>query len=100
MNPTDLNRTLRQPQRYWNIDGLPLLGMGAFWLMAGAVQLVMPRLHGQWKWAGAPLPFLLMAGCFSLGYILKRLKARITEPRTGYIRVSRQNYWAPRILGG
>jgi len=104
MNPTDLNRTLRQPQRYWNIDGLPLIGMGALWLFWGGLLLAVSaatrhptgvgRLLAQYGWV------LVAAAAFAINPTLKRIKARITVPRAGYIRVSRQNYWAPRILGG
>ena len=104
MNPTDLNRTLRQPQRYWNIDGLPLIGMGVLWLFLGGFLLAlnaatrhptgMGRLLAQYGWE------LVAAACFAINPIVKRIKARITVPRAGYVRVSRQNYWAPRILGG
>ncbi|MGO9239918.1 MAG: hypothetical protein ACLQBJ_03825 [Bryobacteraceae bacterium] len=104
MNPTDLNRTLRQPQRYWNIDGLPLIGMGALWLFLGGYMLVLNAATRHPTGAGRVLALygwaVVAAACFAISPILKRIKARITVPRAGYIRVSRQNYWAPRILGG
>jgi hypothetical protein len=102
MTPEDLDSTLRRPARFWNIDGLPLIGMGAVWTLWGALALVSSaarNMHGSAArlvacWAWVPLLVVVSA----LNPVLKRIKARITVPRAGYMRVSRQNLWAARIL--
>jgi len=86
MNPNDLNRTLRRPQKYWNIDGLPLLGMGALWLALGAGSLLVDSAEGYWKLAGVPLLLFFLGATCWLNKILKKIKRRITEPRTGAVR--------------
>lgn len=98
MNSDDLNQVLRRPARYWNIDGLPLLGMGTFWLLWGAATLLMERLAGYWKVASVPLTILFMGGGFALNYIVKRLKQRITEPRAGAMRLREDVKW-PAAIG-
>lgn len=97
MDTTDLNRTLRQPVRYWNIDGLPLLGMGALWLLVGAGTLLMESAQRYWKLSALPLMVLFLGAAFGLNPFLKKIKARITESRTGAIRVRKAAAWPARV---
>jgi hypothetical protein len=98
MNPVDLTHVLRRPGRYWNVDGLPLLGMGTLWLLNGAAILLMESLEGYRKLASVPLTLCFMVAVFSLNYAVKELKQRITEPRTGAMRLREQPGW-PAAIG-
>ena len=98
MNPVNLNQVLRRPGRHWNIDGLPLLSMGTFWLLLGVATLLMDSLEGYWKVASVPLTLFITGGGFALNYIVKRLKQSITEPRAGVMRLRQDVKW-PAALG-
>jgi hypothetical protein len=104
MTPADLDSTLRRPARFWNIDGLPLIGMGLFWLLWGGFTLLSiaaarhrtfeSRILVQYGW------LIVVAAGFAINPLVKRIKARVTEPRAGHIRVRRQNRRAIQILAG
>lgn len=83
----DLREIQRRPQRYWNVDGLPELMMGLLWMVWGGSWLFgesLPR-GSVWNvyWMFTPA-LLAMSGVASV-WATKKLKARITFPRTGYV---------------
>jgi hypothetical protein len=77
----------RRAQRYWSVDGLPELMMGLLWIVWGAAWLVgqgLPRGSvSNIYWTLAPL-LLVFTGLAAV-WATKKLKARITFPRTGYV---------------
>ena len=87
MANVDLAEVSRRPQRYWNVDGLPELVMGLLWVVWGAAWLIgewVPREGaGRLYWLFAPA--LLVLGGFGAIGVIKRLKARLTFPRTGFV---------------
>ena len=90
----------KRAQRYWNVDGLPELMMGLLWIVWGAAWLVgqgLPRGSvSNIYWTLTPL-VLVLTGLAAV-WATKKLKSRITFPRTGYVE------WKPpsrsRQLGG
>lgn len=86
-HPVDLRDAEHRAQRYWTIDGLPELLMGALWIVWGAAFLAgeaLPRgpaWNVYWMFTPAVLAFSGVAAVWAI----KQLKARITFPRTGYV---------------
>jgi len=77
----------RRAVRYWNVDGLPEIVMGALWVL-WAVAFLLPeyRIRGGWRetyWA--VVPFLLVGSGFASVWLTKKLKAKWTFPRAGYV---------------
>jgi hypothetical protein len=85
----DLNEVARRPYRYWNIDGLPECTMGGVWILWGAAMIIGNSLPkgslstGYWM----AVPLLLVASGLAMNRVTHWLKARITFPRTGYVRM-------------
>jgi hypothetical protein len=77
----------QRAKRYWNVDGLPELVMGLLWIVWGGSFLMgqsLPRgpvWNVFWKFT----PALLACSGFAAVWAIKRLKARITFPRAGYV---------------
>lgn len=83
----DLDDLARRPIRYWNADGLPELMMGLLWILwGGAWQIgqVLPR-GGAWRLYTLLVPALLVLTAVAATWATKKVKARITFPRTGYV---------------
>ena len=83
----DLEEVRSRSQRYWNVDGLPELMMGLVWMLWGGAWLFgqsLPR-GAVWNvyWMFTPL-LLVFSGVASV-WATKKLKARITFPRAGYV---------------
>ena len=83
MTEIDIREALRRPARYWNCDGLPLLAMGMVWILWGSGLLVAEMAEGYWRLAVLPLTIICLGAAFSVNPVIKRIKERITEPRTG-----------------
>jgi hypothetical protein len=84
----DLHELERRPVKYWNEDGLPELVMGLLWILWGSSWIVgnaLPR-GPVWNVYWMFTPALLALGGVAAVWLTKRLKARITFPRTGYVR--------------
>ena len=83
----DLNDIARRPTRYWNADGLSELMMGLLWILwGGAWQLGQALPRGQtWRVYTMLTPALLALSAVAATWATKKLKARITFPRTGYV---------------
>jgi hypothetical protein len=87
MEPVDLADVARRPQRYWNVDGLPELVMGLLWIVWGAAWLIgeaLPR-GGPFRLYWLLMPAVLVLGGSAAVWAIKRLKARLTFPRTGFV---------------
>jgi hypothetical protein len=83
----DLTDIEHRAKRYWNVDGLPELMMGLLWMLWGGSWLFgqsLPR-GTAWNvyWMFTPA-LLALSGVASV-WATKKLKARITFPRTGYV---------------
>ena len=88
MEPMNLDDLARRPQRYWDVDGLPEVTMGLLWMAWGGAWLFGESLpHDQWayKLYWSLTPALLAGGGFLAVWATKRLKARFTFPRAGYV---------------
>jgi hypothetical protein len=83
----DLGEIHKRPTKYWNADGLPELMMGLLWIVWAGAWLVGESLpHGKaWNiyWMFTPA-LLAVSGVASI-WATKKLKARITFPRAGYV---------------
>jgi hypothetical protein len=83
----DIDALTARSQRYWNADGLPELIMGVLWMVWGSAWLFGQSLPHDWRWNAywSATPVFL-AGSASLAvWAIKRLKARFTFPRAGYV---------------
>jgi hypothetical protein len=87
MATPDLVDIARRPQRYWDIDGLPELIMGLLWMVWGGAWVLGDRMshHPLIRIYWTFVPALLAFSGFLAVAIIKRLKARLTFPRTGYV---------------
>lgn len=88
MTTTDHLRDLEdRPKRYWNVDGIPELMMGLVWILWGGALLVgeaIPRgSAANIYWMVFPA-VLVLSGVAS-NWAVRKLKERLTYPRTGYI---------------
>lgn len=87
MLPPDLADIDRRPLRYWNVDGIPELVMGALWMLWGSAWLIGETVPRDWR-AGAfwsVVPAALALSGWGAVWLIKWLKARVTFPRTGYV---------------
>ena len=83
----DLGEIERRPAKYWNADGLPEVMMGLVWVLWGTAWLVgesLPR-GGAWNTYWMFTPALLALSGVASVWATKKLKARITFPRGGYV---------------
>jgi len=83
----DLAEIERRPAKYWNADGLPEVMMGLVWVLWGTAWLVgesLPR-GGAWNTYWMFTPALLALSGVASVWATKKLKARITFPRGGYV---------------
>ncbi len=88
----EIKSLMRKTQRYWFKDGFYDLGFGAFILAVGllfVVQALTPPGSPLWLVWGLGGPALLIGGAFLMSKVVRRLKERITYPRTGYVRYER-----------
>jgi len=83
----DLDDLARRPVRYWNVDGLPELMVGLLWIVWGGAWILGQQVPRDWRWAAYWLlmPAVLAAGGFAANWATRRLKERVTFPRTGYV---------------
>jgi len=90
---SDINRLMKQTQRYWYEDGLADMAMGGFMLLLGllfAGESLTPPGSPLWAFWGMGLPAFLIGGGLVAGWTIKRLKSRVTYPRTGYVEYERR----------
>jgi peptidoglycan/LPS O-acetylase OafA/YrhL len=76
-----------RPARSWSVDGLQELILGVLWMMWGGSWLLGQLLPKNWMWGvyWTVVPVLLAFSGFAGNWAVKRLKERITFPRTGYV---------------
>jgi hypothetical protein len=83
----NLGEIERRPMKYWNADGLPELMMGLLWIVWGGAWLVgqsLPR-GTAWNVYWMFTPVLLVFSGVAAIWAIKKLKTRLTFPRTGYV---------------
>lgn len=87
MEHPDLKDIGRRPARYWHIDGLPELMVGSLWVVWGAAWLAGQAVPRDWRWTAywLVMPAVLAGSGFALNWATRRLKERISMPRTGYV---------------
>jgi hypothetical protein len=87
MPDLNLDEITRRSQTYWNADGLPELMMGGLWMLWGLAWLVGQSVRPGWGrnayWSAVPA-LLALSGVATV-WAIKRLKARLTFPRAGYV---------------
>lgn len=87
MDRADLDELERRPVRYWNVDGLAELVLGVAWMVWGGAWLVGQTLPHDWRWTTYWLivPPALALSTAAIKPVTRRLKERLTFPRTGYV---------------
>jgi len=87
MERPNLGDLARRPARYWTVDGLPELMLGLLWIIWGGAWILGQRVPHDWRWAAYWLlvPPALAAAAFIVNLAIRRLKQRVTFPRTGYV---------------
>ncbi len=90
----DINRWMKQTQRYWYEDGFQDMGFGVFILMIGLLfigEALTPAGSPLWLVWGMGGPLLLIGGGLVVAKVVRRLKERISWPRTGYVSYAREH---------
>ena len=85
--PEELRDLEDRPKRYWHVDGIPELIMGLVWILWGGAVLLgnaLPKSSGARAYWLIVLSILVFSGFFA-NWATRRLKERLTYPRTGYI---------------
>jgi hypothetical protein len=84
----DLDQIARRPTKYWNADGIPELMMGFLWMLWGGAMAfgeTLPRgataRNVYWMFT----PAVLALSGFAATWATRKLKARLTFPRAGYV---------------
>ncbi len=93
MTQPDIEEVAGRPRRYWNVDGMPCLAIGLLWMLWGGYILLMDMpLPRPWQGALAMgfLAFMVLPA-WAANWMVKRLKARYTFPRTGYVELPPPN---------
>lgn len=100
MNASD---PLSQPQRraiqYWYVDGSYEIGFGLLCLLLGLYFLLEKLVQGSWLSAvvDGALVLVFILGILLVNWLTRRIKERITYPRTGYV-AYRRPAGLPRLL--
>jgi hypothetical protein len=98
----DLKALAKHQARYWNEDGLPELVVGALWIFYAGSLLVgtglRPGLIRTAFWIVMPLVYVV-GGFYVIQWGIKRIKERVTYPRTGYVNyLTSRSAWAVGIV--
>jgi multisubunit Na+/H+ antiporter MnhB subunit len=83
----DLREIEQRSRRYWNVDGIPELMMGLVWMLWGGA-LILGQALPKGAVAGVywgVVPAILVSSGFASNWATKKLKERLTYPRTGYV---------------
>ncbi len=89
---SEIDQTIQRTQRYWYTDGLAEIAAGLVVLILGLLYLPLMLLpQGAAALAvGLGQPVLILLGWWLSGRAVRRLKERITYPRTGYVAYPRK----------
>lgn len=83
-----LTESVQRASRYWYQDGLSEGAVGVLFLIMGLFFGLEARLPADSGWRAASalaLPVLIVGGVLGFRWVVRRLKERITYPRTGYV---------------
>lgn len=80
----NLKQAEKRAYQHWYQDGLAETAVGIFFLLIGLLFFVEYGLGGG-NISAFGLPILVLGGVFALAPIVRRLKARFTYSRTGYV---------------
>jgi hypothetical protein len=85
----DVERAVKRAQRYWYDDGLAEMAVGL--IFAALALLFLAEANGilQSGVSSIGLVVVVFAGWWLAGRVVRAAKARITYPRTGYVRYRR-----------
>ena len=87
-----IDETIQRTQRYWYTDGLAEIAVGVMVTLIGLLYLPLMLLpQGAAALAvGLGQPLLVLLGWWLSGKAVRKLKERITYPRTGYVTYPRK----------
>ncbi len=99
---SQIEQTIQRTQRYWYTDGLAELAVGLMVLLIGLLYLPLMLLPSGFASLAIGLgqPVVVLLGWWLSGKAVRRLKERITYPRTGYVTYPRKKRrgWAKAAL--
>ena len=82
-----------QTKRYWYVDGLTEIGAGSLIFLLGLLYLLAdilsPSVLATWL-VSFGQPAIIIGGWFVVNWVVRRMKERITYPRTGYVAYRRE----------
>lgn len=84
---TELRELETRSQRYWTVDGIPELVMGLVWVLWGTALIAEDALPRN-AWGAAltmAIPAVLVLSGVGANWLTRRLKERLSYPRTGYV---------------
>ncbi len=90
----DVNSLMKRTLSSWYEDGLADLAMGGYFMLLGVAllaQALTPEGSALQLLWGTGIPLVLLLGGVTTGWIIQRLKSRLTYPRTGYINFERRD---------
>ncbi len=88
----DVDSLMKRTLSSWYEDGLADLALGGYFLALGAFvlgQALTPPGSPLWLLWATGTPLVIILGGVATGWVIKRLKSRLTYPRTGYINFER-----------
>jgi hypothetical protein len=86
--PAELRDLEQRPRRYWNVDGIPELVMGLVWIVWGLALIAgdaLPRGSAASGVYWMSVPAILVLSGVAANWVTRRLKERLTYPRTGFV---------------
>lgn len=98
---SDVERAERRARQYWYDDGLTEIGGGCLLLAIGALFLaeaLLPEGILPANFSAIGIVLLVAGGIWIVNWAVKAAKARITYPRTGYVRYQRRTRTPQRKL--
>jgi hypothetical protein len=101
-SPPPLQEWLRRPLRYWYVDGLTEMAVGAIFSLLALTELVPGLLPpGPFKSLAQAIlqPLVVIGGVLGARPLVRFLKERITYPRTGQVRYRQPGPYRRWLLG-
>jgi hypothetical protein len=89
----DVDSVMKHTLSTWYEDGLADLALGGYFLVLGTFalgQALTPPGSPLWLLWATGTPLVILLGGVATGWAIRRLKARLTYPRTGYINFERR----------
>lgn len=97
--PDPLSQPQRRAIQYWYVDGSYEIGFGLLCLLLSLYFLLEKLVQGSWLSAvvDGALVLVFILGILLVNWLTRRIKERITYPRTGYV-AYRRPAGLPRLL--